>query len=108
MARDVVCGAVAVGAFRAHFRALDAMSSQLRNFELQKTSCWCCSVNHVHPTTSELLPCDRSILTKCLTAWFGSEQAFNDAVRSSVATALEQQLGYDAFPYTWLLWSSTP
>ncbi|CAE6971976.1 unnamed protein product [Symbiodinium sp. CCMP2592] len=104
----VVCGNVAVDAFRSHFRGLDAMSSQLQSFELQKTSCWCCSVNHVHPTTSEQLPCDRSILTKCLTAWFGSEQAFNDAVRSSVATALEQQLGYDAFPYTWLLWSSSP
>ncbi|CAE7773891.1 unnamed protein product [Symbiodinium sp. CCMP2456] len=95
-------------AFRAHFRALAAQSSQLHNFELQKTRCWCCSVNHVHPATSQPLPCDRSILTRCLTAWFGSEQAFNDAIRSSVATALEQQLGYDAFPYTWVLLSTSP
>ncbi|CAE6966278.1 unnamed protein product [Symbiodinium sp. CCMP2592] len=97
-----------VDTFRAHFRALDAMSTQLQNFELRKTSCWCCSVNHVHPTTSERLPCDRSTINKCLITWFGSEQAFNEAVRSSVATALEQQLGYDAFPYTWWLLSTSP
>lgn len=34
-----------------------------------------------------------------VTTWFGSEDAFDETVRSSVKRALAEQLGVDAFPY---------
>ena len=42
------------------------------------------------------VPNPGEIVGKCVATWFGSERAFNDTVRSSVALALEQQLGNDA------------
>ncbi|CAK8990918.1 unnamed protein product [Durusdinium trenchii] len=70
--------------------------------KLKNAHCWCCSVNHIDP---QRVLCDRLIVRKCVICWFGTEEHFNELVRSSVAL---QQLGSDAFPYFAMLGATTP
>ncbi|CAE7242784.1 unnamed protein product [Symbiodinium microadriaticum] len=102
-------GMFLVHAFRKYYRSLEAIESQLQDFRLRHAECWCCSVNHIHPASGMPIEvCDREIVSQCVTSWFGSEQEFDESVRSLTARALEQQLGYDAFPYLWMLGSFVP
>mmetsp|Transcript_67473 Transcript_67473/g.158301 ORF Transcript_67473/g.158301 Transcript_67473/m.158301 type:complete len:549 (-) Transcript_67473:171-1817(-) len=102
-------GLFLVHAFRKYYRSLEAIKSQMQNFRLRQAECWCCSVNHIHPASGQRIQvCDREIVSQCVTSWFGSEQEFDESVRSLAARALEQQLGYDAFPYLWMLGSFVP
>ncbi|CAK9014805.1 unnamed protein product [Durusdinium trenchii] len=94
---------------RGYYRSLEASNRKLQQFELRHSFCWCCSVNHLNPASGQPIQvCDREIVRQCVTSWFGSEQEFDHSVRSVVAHALKQQLGCDAFPYTWMLGSTTP
>ena len=43
-----------------------ALLVQLRHFHLDSTQCWCCEVNHVDPSTSEPVMCDREVLESCI------------------------------------------
>ncbi|CAK9063012.1 Uncharacterized protein SCF082_LOCUS32708 [Durusdinium trenchii] len=107
----VVCGEgyVLIWAFRNYFRALESANRSLQHFRLQTAHCWCCSVDHVNPSTGQSIAvCDREIVRQCVTTWFGSEDAFDETVRSSVKRALAEQLGVDAFPYVWVVSSTVP
>ena len=102
-------GMFLVHASRKYYRSLEAIESQLQDFRLRHAECWCCSVNHIHPASGMPIEvCDREIVSQCVASWFGSEQEFDESVRSLTARALEQQLGYDAFPYLWMLGSFVP
>ena len=97
-------GMFLVRCFRHYYRSLEVIQHQVQHFQLQNAVCWCCSVNHIHPVSGQpIAVCDREIVRQCVTSWFGSEKEFDESVRSVVARALQQQLGYDAFPYSWML-----
>lgn len=56
---------------RSYFRSLEIFGQQMTNLQLDKTACWCCSVNH-KTSSGATVPCDREVVSECLRAWFGS------------------------------------
>ena len=43
---------------RSYFRSLEIFGQQMTNLQLDKTACWCCSVNH-KTSSGATVPCDR-------------------------------------------------
>ncbi|CAJ1415400.1 unnamed protein product [Effrenium voratum] len=84
-----------------YYRKLQDVTSQIQDFRLQRATCYCC--DHNHPTDQ---PCDRLALVECIRLWFGSEEAFEQCVSSTVAGALKDKLGQFPVPI-WLLLSSS-
>ncbi|CAE7515395.1 unnamed protein product [Symbiodinium natans] len=87
---------------REYFRTDD-----LLNFKSEKTSCHCCSVNHVDAAGDALL-CDKHVLTRCISLWFGSMEHFDALVRSTVGECLTQQLSKDFRGYWSCVMATVP
>ena len=92
---------------RSYFRELDIMKEQLLGISFDATRSACCDQNHVGPTGAPLL-CDRRVVKECVKIWFGSQEAFEDAVRSEVLDMLMVVLNEKVFTYTWILSVTMP
>ena len=92
---------------RSYFRELDIMKEQLLGISFDATRSACCDQNHVGPTGAPLL-CDRRVVKECVRIWFGSQEAFEDAVRSEVLDMLMVLLSDKVFTNTWILSVTTP
>ncbi|CAK9043209.1 unnamed protein product [Durusdinium trenchii] len=91
-------------ALRIFYRELKEVEAILKDCKVSQCRCYCCDVNHVHPTTKSAMEiCDREILLRGITMWFGSVETFEQMVSSKVSTALMEQLGINTFPYSWML-----
>ncbi|CAE7423045.1 unnamed protein product, partial [Symbiodinium pilosum] len=64
-------------------------------------------INHVS-RTGEHIACDREVICRCIVAWFGSLERFEDHVRGKVRAVLVQQLMRDAFSYWHLAQVASP
>jgi len=100
--------ALAVAAFRRHFRSIETVQKQLLNFALQDTSCTCCDWNHRYPKTGAEMPCDRGLLEDCIRVWFGSTQEFEEVVRTRVYEAFASKMGRYNIPYLWIVGPTVP
>eukprot|EP00434_Breviolum_minutum_P010481 symbB.v1.2.009246.t1/scaffold586.1/size184225/2 len=97
----------AAAVFRDYFHTVQTLHDQLQEFRLANTKCYCCTVGHVTEKGQPLPLCDRQILTKCISIWFGSHQGFEDDARSLVMESFSDQLGHHYFPYwLWLVATS--
>ena len=85
-------------AVRAHFRNVDRYRIQLENFRLSDAHC---AVEHLDKSQNSV--CDKDIILACVRSWFGSEQAFEDTVRSHVSFVLTRGLGSSSLPFRWFL-----
>lgn len=94
--------AVAGHWLRIYFSWVEECLAQLRNFSLEETQSFCCSVNH-SDESGNIIICDRKIIMTCIRSWFGSEEHFEASVRSDVFAACVQGLGRQAFPFSWYL-----
>ncbi|CAL1162318.1 unnamed protein product [Cladocopium goreaui] len=97
----------AVSILRNYFRDLDVMKQQLLSISFDTTRSACCDQDHVDPMGQTLL-CDRRIVKECVDIWFGSQQAFEDTVRSEVLNILEHELSERVFSTAWALGVSSP
>ncbi|CAE7445703.1 unnamed protein product [Symbiodinium sp. CCMP2592] len=82
-----------------HCRSIDVVQKQVRCFTIQQALCHCCSSGHIDPYTGEPSMCDRSILIRCISSWFGSPEQFESLVRHHVMTILVHQLANNVFSY---------
>ncbi|CAK9051530.1 Uncharacterized protein SCF082_LOCUS29093 [Durusdinium trenchii] len=104
-----VCVFGAVGAlccahaFRSYFQSVDDLKEKLQSVSLEKTRSFCCEVNHEGD-----LMCDREIVQDCITTWFGSQEAFEDSVRSEVLQTLVFELEWSVFTRPWRIAVSIP
>lgn len=96
-----------VSTLRKYFRDLDAMRQQLLSISFSTAHCSCCALGHVGPS-GEATPCDRKIVKECVKIWFGSEQAFEDTVRSEILEILNHDLNEKVFSTPWLLGVTAP
>jgi len=80
----------------------------LTEFSVRRAECFCCSVDHKGPDSSEDLFCDRELVEACIISWFGSVETFESEVQSKLFASFERQLGRYAFPYHWLICSMSP
>lgn len=101
-----VTGYFVVVALRRYFRSVETLKEKLRNINFDNTRCACCDQGHLCEGAPML--CDRRIVKKCVSIWFGSPEAFEDYVRSEVFQALVQELQENVFTRTWNLSVSIP
>ena len=90
-----------------HCRSIDAIQCQVRHFTVQQCSCSCCDFGHVDADGSTLM-CDRLILLRSISAWFGSVESFESLVRTRLLKALVYQLANQAFSYWRIVQAASP
>ena len=93
---------------RSYFRDLDIMKEQMLNISFDATRSSCCDrPNHVS-RSGVPVPCDRKVVKECVKVWFGSQEAFEHAVRSEVLDILTTILNEKVFTTTWILGATCP
>ena len=102
----LLVGYPTVGLMRGYFRSIEAMAQQLSSISFDGCRSSCCDQQHVAPTGEPML-CDRQVVRSCIESWFGSEEAFEDSVRSEVREILRSDL-QRAFSIEWALGVTMP
>ena len=97
----------AVATARNYFQQLDIMKQQLLAISFDTTRSSCCDQNHKSPSGQSML-CDREVVKECVNIWFGSQEAFEETVRSEVLEILTINLSERVFTTTWVLAVSSP
>lgn len=82
----------------AHCRSIEVMQHQVRDFTIEQSKSACCSRGHVDANGGPML-CDRRIILRCISAWFGSKEKFESAVRGQLLQVLVHQLANRVFSY---------
>ena len=82
-----------------HFYSVETMKRELQTFRIAQAQCYCCSVKHVE-ADGDVIPCDREVMVRCISEWFGSVENFENSVQTRVKDALTQHLGGMCFPYS--------
>ncbi|CAK0834257.1 unnamed protein product [Prorocentrum cordatum] len=68
---------------RLAMRALMSMPEELRVHDVTQTQCFCCSHQHVDPTTRAALICDRELVYDAIDFWYGGgrpRRSYQEAV----------------------------
>ena len=105
-AAGLLLGYPTVKLMRGYFRSIEAMARQLSNVSFDSCHCSCCDQEHVTPTGQPMI-CDREVVRQCVLTWFGSEEAFEESVRSEVLEILRTDLER-AFSLEWALGVTMP
>ena len=92
----------------AHCRSIDDIHHQVQNFSIEHSSSGCCDMQHIDPQTGDPMICDRAVISRCIIAWFGSLQSFEDSVRGQVRQVLVYQLTYNTFTYWRMVQLTSP
>ncbi|CAE7949481.1 PRN1 [Symbiodinium sp. KB8] len=92
----------------AHYRSIEQIQDQVRSFTIDKSSCHCCSCEHVDPGTGETMVCDRRLIVRCISLWFGSADAFEEIVRTRLLKVLVYQLKTQVFSYWRIVQAASP
>ena len=87
-----------VAALRAYFQSVQLLESELADFSVKDSLCWCCSCNH-RDRSGAPLSCDREVVFRCIIIWFGSLENFETKVRTEVLENLVDQLSKQIFTY---------
>ena len=96
-----------VATYRAYFCSVEGMRQVLKSFKLADAYSYCCSSDHRGKGGVPLL-CDRSVIHKCISEWFGSLEHFEQLVQTEVLDSLAQQLSSEFFSYRQCLVSMVP
>ena len=91
-----------------HYRNVDTVQRQVRNFTVRDSSSACCDANHINPITGERMICDRSIILRCISEWFGSTDHFESVVRGRLRDALVEELANRTFTYWRIVQATCP
>ncbi|CAJ1343919.1 unnamed protein product [Effrenium voratum] len=91
---------------------LKELPGQLREFRVQDAECFCCSHNHRHPDTGEVLLCDRELMFQMLKKWFGRAgdlhdehlDVFNRLVHEDLAPRVLRSVGSDVLPFNYSMY----
>ncbi|CAJ1422087.1 unnamed protein product [Effrenium voratum] len=86
------------------YSQVDTLDARLRCFSLKDVKCSCCTNNHTD-ADGQPVGCDRSILLQCMCHWFGSEDACESIISSTVRDAVREKLG--RFPWSYWAMLST-
>ena len=95
-----------VAALRGYFRMVEALKEKMHSFSFDNSKSACCDVNHEVDGCSIL--CDRQIVKECVSIWFGSQEAFEDYIRTKVIENVASQLETRVFTRSWSLSVTIP
>lgn len=86
--------AIPVGCYSAlgTLRDIRDLEPQLKQFDVERSECFCCSNDHRHPDTGQKLRCDRRLVFHTLKGWYGEAgdsadehlKRFNSTVQTSL------------------------
>ena len=93
-------------AFRAYFRGIETMKEDMSRFSIDRSKSFCCDCGHVE--AGNRFMCDRGVVKRCVSVWFGSEEAFEDCIRSEVVEKVVKRLQHQVFTRTWSLSVTVP
>ncbi|CAJ1434052.1 unnamed protein product [Effrenium voratum] len=85
-------GWVLAGVLKRYSQSLQSLKAQLQKFRFAEAEVYCCSVRHRTQNGADIL-CDRGIMQKCVQAWFGSVEEFEQSVQTGVKDALDRHFG---------------
>ena len=94
---------VLVHTMRAHFRSIDMVQQQTKQFSVLQCASSCCQKGH---DGNDI--CDRDIILQCIISWYGSVQDFEHHVRTEVQTALTYHLGHEVYSFPRVLSATEP
>ena len=95
-----------VASLRAYFRSVETLKEKLQNMSFDDSRASCCDLGHVQEGTRIL--CDRRIVNECVSIWFGSQEAFENYVRSAVLETVVSGLKETIFTRGWSLSAASP
>jgi len=83
---------------------LVTLDAQLSEFSIEKSKCFCCTNDHVNPTTGDSLPCDRQLVYDDIETYEGGDgqghadekaglKAFNNMVRTTFREGVKRNFG---------------
>ena len=93
---------------------LQEVPRQLHSFRVQDSKCYCCSHSHVHPRSSEPLPCDRQLVYEAIQDWWVAAkedgpdphlERFNASVRQRVAPKIANGMGI-GLPFQYVVYTA--
>eukprot|EP00930_Biecheleria_cincta_P069309 TRINITY_DN57063_c0_g1_i1.p1 TRINITY_DN57063_c0_g1~~TRINITY_DN57063_c0_g1_i1.p1 ORF type:complete len:418 (+),score=33.61 TRINITY_DN57063_c0_g1_i1:173-1255(+) len=99
---------------RHNIRDLRKMSNQISTFSFHQAECFCCSVGHVIPGTSEVVACDRVIIARKLNKWLRRGphedpiESFNSFVRQELGDHMLRRVGGTKIKYFSALAAGAP
>ena len=88
--------------------AKEIMQRQVSQFTIEHSSCHCCDSDHIVDNTGERVLCDRKIILRCISEWFGSPSRFEQIVRTKLLSELVYQLANRAFSYWRIVQAACP
>jgi len=93
-----------------HMQHLLNLPGQIRSFDVRKARCTCCTQGHFDLQTGEQIICDRELILKTLTRWFGSGHdrdenvnKFNKLVHTELMSTVLENLGSGVPPLQYVL-----
>lgn len=94
------------------FEDLQELPQQMANFSVRHAQCFCCSNDHRHPQTGEVLPCDRELIFGTLKKWYGEPgdvgtehlDRFDYQVQESLAPTVLRGMGRSWIPLNYTVY----
>ncbi|CAE7948820.1 unnamed protein product, partial [Symbiodinium sp. KB8] len=93
-----------IAIYRDCFRSMEADGDKLASFSLDNVSSFCCENNHERSRGL----CDRRVTNKCIIAWFGSKELFEEYVRTRVRALLLREHAKQCFSYRQAITAMVP
>ena len=103
----LVVGYPTILTLRNYFQNLDIMKQQLLKISFDTSKSACCDQGHQSASGHPIL-CDRKVVKECVNIWFGSQETFEQHVRSEVLEILTLSLQERVFTMTWVLAVTSP
>ena len=92
----------------AHCRSIIVMQQQLSQFGIEHAKSQCCDCGHVHKYTGDKMICDRNIILRCISSWFGSTEQFESLVQDRLLKTLVHHLTNEVFSYFRIVQATSP
>mmetsp|Transcript_35648 Transcript_35648/g.70503 ORF Transcript_35648/g.70503 Transcript_35648/m.70503 type:complete len:575 (+) Transcript_35648:75-1799(+) len=89
-----------------YMHSLGQLKTQMAEFSVLHAQCFCCTNNHRHPDTGQVLPCDRELVNASIEHWMGLD-IFDHLVRGQFKYFVKCTLGgWAKIPYYFALVAS--
>jgi len=89
-----------------YMQSLAQLKTQMAEFSVLRAQCFCCTNNHRHPDTGQVLPCDRELVNASIEHWMGLD-IFDQLVRGQFKHFVKNALGgWAKIPYKFALVAS--
>lgn len=104
LALESTCTMALVIMVQMFFREVSKLSDRLGEFDVRRAGCFCCDCDHVHPTSHELMMCDRKLVYESIGHWYGNDDIdeglknFNESIARHLLASMSNLTGLMPVP----------